>query len=715
MANRLAASTSPYLHQHAANPVDWYEWSEEAFAEARRRDVPLLVSVGYAACHWCHVMAHESFEDEVTAAFMNEHFVNVKVDREERPDVDAVYMEATQAMTGAGGWPMTVFATPDGDPFYCGTYFPPRTVQGMPSFPQVLAAMAAAWTSQRGDVDSSAAGIRAALADRRPLSPPPTGSGDAAGVAAAVDPAVVDHALTGIAQSYDPGRGGFGGAPKFPPSMVLEWLLRHHARTGDADALAMAERTLDAMARGGMYDQLGGGFARYSVDASWTVPHFEKMLYDNALLLRVYAHWWRSREVPLAHRVVTETAEWMLRELRTDAGGFASALDADSEGREGAFSVWTPAQLTDVLGADDGAWAAAVWGVTDAGTFEHGTSVLQLPAEPDDPERYADVRRRLLAERESRPRPGRDDKVVSGWNGLAIAALAEAGALLDRPDWVEAATEAARLLTGLHLRAGAGTDPGSRLVRTSRDGAAGSAAGVLEDYADVAEGLLALWSVTGDTQWYRHAGDLLRTVLDHFGDGAGGFFDTSDDETDSVLARIRRPQDPADGPVPSGQAAAAGALLTYGALAGSLEHREAAEGALREPLRIATRYPRAAGWALAVAEAVLDGPREVAVVGARGDAATRALLRAARRTTAPGAVVAVGAQEAAADGDVPALLHDRPLVDGRPAAYVCRGFVCDRPTTDPGELARQLSAGAPAPAGGGWLPGVPSGGPGPRA
>ncbi|WP_146901730.1 thioredoxin domain-containing protein [Cellulomonas aerilata] len=702
MSNRLAGSTSPYLHQHAENPVDWFEWGEEAFAEARRRDVPLLVSTGYAACHWCHVMAHESFEDEATAAFMNEHFVNVKVDREERPDVDAIYMDATQAMTGAGGWPMTVFATPDGDPFYCGTYFPPRPVQGMPSFPQVLAAMAGAWTTRRAEVDASAEHIRQALAERRPVAPAGAVAGPEAG---GVEPSVLAATVEALAQGYDARRGGFGGAPKFPPSMVLEWLLRHHARTGDDDALAMARRTLEAMARGGMYDQLGGGFARYSVDASWTVPHFEKMLYDNALLLRVYAHWWRADGSALAHRVVTETAGWMLRELRTPQGGFASALDADSEGREGAFYVWTPAQLAQVLGADDGAWAASVWGVTAEGTFEHGSSVLQLLADPPDPERCSVVRERLAAAREDRPRPGLDDKVVSAWNGLAIAALAEAGALLDRPDWVTAATDAAHLLTSLHLRPGSDADPGSRLVRTSRGGVAGTSAGVLEDYADVAEGLLALWSVTGDPQWSTHAAALLRTVLDHFGDGAGGFFDTSDDETDSVLARIRRPQDPADGPTPSGQAAAAGALLTLGALTGSLEHREAAEGALRVPLQLATRYPRAAGWALAVAEAVVDGPREVAVVGPPDDDATRALLAAAWASPAPGLVIAHGTAGAGPDGDVPALLHDRPLVDGRPAAYVCRGFVCRRPTTDPGELTAQLAEGA-GPAGGSpWVAG----------
>ncbi|EYR63505.1 N-acylglucosamine 2-epimerase, partial [Actinotalea ferrariae CF5-4] len=593
MPNRLARSTSPYLQQHAENPVDWYEWGEEAFAAARERDVPLLISVGYAACHWCHVMAHESFEDEGTAAAMNEHFVNVKVDREERPDVDAVYMEATQAMTGHGGWPMTVFATPDGQPFYCGTYYPPRPAHGMPSFGQVLEAIADAWRTRRPEVTDTAAGIRQALAARPSVAPD----------AGPVTPALPRAALVALEQSFDGTRGGFGGAPKFPPSMVLEWLLRHSARTAAErvraltedpalssgtparehdHALAMAERTLDAMARGGMYDQLGGGFARYSVDAGWVVPHFEKMLYDNALLLRVYAHWWRQTAAPLAARVTTTTADFLLRELRTPEGGFASSLDADSlddHGRttEGAFYAWTPAQLTDVLGDDDGAWAADLLAVTPAGTFEHGTSVLQLRTDPDDDQRWASVRERLLAARERRHRPGRDDKVVAGWNGLAIAALAEAGALLDRPDWVDAARDAARLLLDLHVVAG--SDP-VRLARTSRDGAVGTAPGVLEDYAHVADGLLTLTQVTGETAWTGRAQGLLDSVLARFGDGTGGLFDTAEDETDSVLSAIRRPRDVGDGPTPAGQSAAAGALLTSAALTGSSTHRAAAEAAL---------------------------------------------------------------------------------------------------------------------------------------
>lgn len=675
MPNRLADATSPYLAQHADNPVDWREWGSAAFEEAASRDVPVLVSVGYAACHWCHVMAHESFEDAEVAAFMNDHFVCVKVDREERPDVDAVYMAATQAMTGSGGWPMTVFTTPTGEPFFCGTYFPPRRVHQVASFSEVLAAVAAAWTERRAEVLSSAGAISEALADRLPGPAGVAGGGDLA-----------DEALARIASTYDARAGGFGGAPKFPPSTVLEWLLRHHARTGDEGALAMAVGTLDAMARGGLYDQLAGGFARYSVDTSWTVPHFEKMLYDNALLLRVYAHAWRATGAPSMRRVALETARWMLDELRTPEGGLASSLDADSEGREGAFYVWSQAQLREVLGAEDGGWAADVLGVTPAGTFEHGTSVLQRRREPEDADRLDDVRARLRAARERRPRPGRDDKVVSGWNGLAVAALAEAGALFDRPDLLEAAVAAADAVVATHVRED--PDGSTRLVRASRDGVPGRAPGVLEDYANLSEGLLALSAVTGNAEGAAVAGRLLDTVLKHFAAVDGGFHDTADDETDAVIGRLGRPQDPADGPTPSGQSAAAGALLTYAALTGSLRHREAAERAGRAGLALATRFPQAAGAALAVLEAALDGPREVAIVGPRDDQRTAVLREVALRSTAPGLVLALGEPDGIPDGRE--LLRDRPLVGGAPTAYVCRGFVCELPTTSPEQLARQL-------------------------
>ncbi|MCG8966712.1 thioredoxin domain-containing protein [Streptomyces sp. CL12-4] len=676
MPNRLAHETSPYLLQHADNPVDWWPWSDEAFAQARRRDVPVLLSVGYSSCHWCHVMAHESFEDGPTAEFLNSHFVSVKVDREERPDVDAVYMEAVQAATGHGGWPMTVFLTPDAEPFYFGTYYPPEPRHGMPSFRQVLQGVQQAWTERRGEVTEVAGKIVRDLAGRE------ISYGDAQ----APGDAELGQALLGLTREYDAQRGGFGGAPKFPPSMVIEFLLRHHARTGAEGALQMAQDTCERMARGGIYDQLGGGFARYSVDRDWVVPHFEKMLYDNALLCRVYAHLWRATGSELARRVALETADFMVRELRTAEGGFASALDADSDdgmGRhvEGAYYVWTPAQLTAVLGADDAALAAQYFGVTEEGTFEQGASVLQLPQEEGvfDAERIASVRERLLAARAERPAPGRDDKVVAAWNGLAIAALAETGAYFERPDLVEAAVAAADLLVRLHL------DEHARLFRTSKDGRAGANAGVLEDYADVAEGFLALASVTGEGVWLDFAGLLLDHVLTRFTDDSGSLYDTAAD----AERLIRRPQDPTDNATPSGWTAAAGALLSYAAHTGSEPHRTAAEHALGVVKALGPRVPRFIGWGLAAAEALLDGPREVAVVGPDlGDGATRGLHRTALLGTAPGAVVAVGAE----GSDEFPLLAGRPLVGGAPAAYVCRNFTCDAPTTDPERLRTALGS-----------------------
>ncbi|MFI0088982.1 thioredoxin domain-containing protein [Streptomyces bobili] len=676
MANRLAHETSPYLLQHADNPVDWWPWSTEAFEEARRRGVPVLLSVGYSSCHWCHVMAHESFEDEATAGYLNEHFVSVKVDREERPDVDAVYMEAVQAATGQGGWPMTVFLTPDAEPFYFGTYFPPVPRQGMPSFRQVLEGVRQAWGERRDEVAEVAGKIVRDLAGRE------ISYGDSL----APGEEQLAQALLGLTREYDPQRGGFGGAPKFPPSMVIEFLLRHHARTGADGALQMARDTCERMARGGIYDQLGGGFARYSVDRDWIVPHFEKMLYDNALLCRVYAHLWRSTGSEQARRVALETADFMVRELRTAEGGFASALDADSDdgtGRhvEGAYYVWTPEQLTEALGAEDAALAAAYFGVTEEGTFEEGASVLQLPQQDVvfDAERIASVKARLLAVRAERPAPGRDDKVVAAWNGLAVAALAETGAYFDRPDLVDAAVAAADLLVRLHL------DDQARLSRTSKDGKAGANAGVLEDYADVAEGFLALAGVTGEGVWLDFAGFLLDHVLARFTDPeSGSLYDTASD----AEQLIRRPQDPTDNAVPSGWSAAAGALLSYAAHTGSQPHRSAAEKALGVVKALGPRVPRFIGWGLAAAEALLDGPREVAVVGpALDDPATRELHRAALLATAPGAVVACGTP----DSEEFPLLADRVLVGGAPTAYVCRGFVCDLPVTDVDALREKVT------------------------
>lgn len=619
-------------------------------------------------------MAGESFEDRATADYLNEHYVSVKVDREERPDVDAVYMEAVQAATGQGGWPMTVFLTPDAEPFYFGTYFPPEPRHGMPSFRQVLEGVRQAWADRRDEVGEVARKIVRDLSQRElgHQGAEPPGEQEQA------------QALLALTREYDPQRGGFGGAPKFPPSMVLEFLLRHHARTGAEGALQMASDTCERMARGGIYDQLGGGFARYSVDRDWIVPHFEKMLYDNALLCRVYAHLWRATGSELARRVALETADFMVRELRTDEGGFASALDADSDDGsgnhvEGAYYVWTPGELREALGQEAGL-AAQYFGVTEEGTFEHGRSVLQLPQTEGvfDAEQVASVKERLLARRALRPAPGRDDKVVAAWNGLAIAALAETGAYFDRPDLVRAAVAAADLLVRVHL------DEHAHLARTSRDGRVGPNAGVLEDYADVAEGFLALASVTGEGVWLDFAGLLLDQVPARFGDPAGGaLYDTAAD----AEQLIRRPQDPTDNATPSGWSAAAGALLGYAAHTGSEAHRTAAERALGVVKALGPRVPRFIGWGLAVAEALLDGPREVAVVGpSLTDEATAALHRTALLGTAPGVVVAAGTS----GGEEFPLLAGRPLVDGRPAAYVCRNFTCDAPTTDPERLGRAL-------------------------
>src|SRR5690625_3257033 len=511
MPNRLVNSTSPYLLQHADNPVDWYEWGDDAFAEARRRDVPVLLSVGYAACHWCHVMAHESFEDAATAAYLNEHFVNIKVDREERPDVDAIYMAATQAMTGQGGWPMTCALTPDGEPFFAGTYFPAEPRQGMPAFRQVLEALVDAWRGKRDQIATIGSDIVGHLRSAM----------QASGAAIGTDEA--DAAVRALASQYDGEAGGFAGSPKFPPSMVLEFLLRYAKRTGSSDALAMVDHTCEAMARGGMYDQIGGGFARYSVDRYWRVPHFEKMLYDNALLLRLYAHWWRQTGSALAERGVAETAEFLLRELGTDEGGFASALDADTDGVEGAYYVWNRDQLTESLGESDAVWAADLLDVTERGTFERGYSTLQLQADPDDPQRWDRVRTRLAEARDHRTRPARDDKIVAAWNGLAATALVEAGIMFGRSRWTEAGVRAAEVLATTH------TPSTGRLVRTSKDGTASTNAGVLDDYGCAAEAYVTVLGATGDPRWLARATDLLETVLEQFVDN-GVFYDTAADE-----------------------------------------------------------------------------------------------------------------------------------------------------------------------------------------
>ena len=659
--NQLAGAASPYLRQHADNPVHWRQWSPRALADAAQRDVPILLSVGYAACHWCHVMAHESFEDDEVAAAMNAGFVCVKVDREERPDIDAVYMNATVALTGQGGWPMTCFLTPDGRPFFCGTYYPKA------AFLQLLSAVSSTWRDRRDEVEQTSDHIAGEL--RSMASGLPGGGPE-------VEPTLCDHAVAAALRDEDTARGGFGGAPKFPPSALLEALLRHWERTGSPQALAAVRRTGTAMARGGMYDQLAGGFARYSVDNAWVVPHFEKMLYDNALLLRAYAHWARRTGDPLARRVAGQTARFLLDELR-EADMFTSSLDADADGSEGSTYVWTPAQLTEVLGRDDGRWAASVFGVTEAGTFEAGASVLQLPGDPDDPGRFERVRTALLAARLTRPQPDRDDKVVTGWNGLAITALAEASVALDAPELADAAAACATALVALHLVDG-------RLRRASLDGRVGESAAILEDHAMLTTGLLALYQLTADSAWLTSATGLLDIALAHFADHdrPGRWFDSADDAERLML----RPADPYDGATPSGASSIAEALLTAAHVTGGQRadrYRQAAADALHAHSPLLARAPRSAGHWLAVAESAVRGPLQIAVACA---APGSSLLADARRL-APGGAIVVGGAMGSSE-----LLVGRDRVADADAAYVCRGRVCDLPVTSAEALAAALDA-----------------------
>ncbi len=658
MANRLAEATSPYLRQHADNPVHWQQWTPEALAEASERDVPILLSIGYAACHWCHVMAHESFEDADVAAAMNADFVCVKVDREERPDLDAVYMNATVALTGQGGWPMTCFLTPDGRPFFCGTYYP-RT-----QFLQLLSAVGATWRKRRGEVEVASDQITAEL--RKMAAGLPGGGPSVSGQ-------LCDHAVADALRAEDTARGGFGGAPKFPPSALLEALLRNYERTGSAAALGAVERAGTAMARGGIYDQLAGGFSRYSVDSAWVVPHFEKMLYDNALLLRMYAHWARRTGSALAHRVAGETADFMLTDL-ADGGLFISSLDADADGREGSTYVWTPGELRDVLGEDDGRWAASVFGVTEVGTFEHGASVLRLPADVEDRQRLADVRAALRSARSGRAQPGRDDKVVTAWNGLAVTALAEAAVALDRPDLLAASCRCAAALLDLHLVDG-------RLRRASLDGVVGDSAAILEDYAATATGLTALHQLTGEQRWLTAAVGLIDAALVHFADAdrPGRWFDSADD----AEALLVRPSDPVDGATPSGSSLIAEALLTAGYLVGGRGYRERADETLLAHTPLLAGAARSAGHWLAVAETSVRGPLQIAVACNPVDSA---LLSVARRLAPGGAIVVGGAVDSSE------LLLGRGRVGGLDAAYVCRGTVCDLPVTGAEELVAALGA-----------------------
>jgi uncharacterized protein len=651
MPNHLADETSPYLLQHKDNPVDWYPWGEPALARARELDRPILLSIGYSACHWCHVMERESFEDEETARLMNELFVCIKLDREERPDIDSIYMEACQAMTGAGGWPLNAFITPEQVPIYIGTYFPPESRMGMPSWRDVLVAVAEAWDEKRDEIRAGGAGIAARLQGGAALraSSEPLQAG------------LLDAAVEGLRGQFDPANGGFGRAPKFPPASALEFLMRR----GEVEMVA---QTLRAMASGGMYDQIGGGFARYSVDPYWLVPHFEKMLYDNALLARAYLHGWQVTGDPLFRRVTEETLDWALREMRAPEGGFFSALDADSEGVEGKFYVWSVDELRAALGDEPDAEEAIAWfGATDRGNFEGANIPVRGPGAP---ERLDDWRRRLYDVRAQRVWPGLDDKRLTSWNALMISALAEAGAVLERPDYLEAATTAAEFVLG-SLR-----DADRRLLRTWKDGQ-GRLNAYLEDHAFLLEALLTLYESSFEPRWFAEAVALADTTIERFGDAEhGGFFETSSDH-ERLLARRK---DLEDHPIPSGNASAAYGLLRLGALTGEQRYEDQAIGVLRLLHELAAKHPQGFGHLLQALDFHLAPVKEVALVGDSHD-----LERVVRGAFRPHLVVAGGAP----DG-VP-LLADRPTVDGQAAAYVCERFACQAPVTAAEELERLLS------------------------
>jgi uncharacterized protein YyaL (SSP411 family) len=660
VANALARETSPYLRQHRDNPVDWLPWGDEALSRAREEDRPLLVSIGYSACHWCHVMERESFEDAETAAQMNERFVCVKVDREERPDVDAVYMEAVQLMTGQGGWPLNVFVTPEQVPFYGGTYFPPAPRYGMPSWRQVLAAVAEAWEQRRDEIREQGERMASRLAGASLLEP----SAEPMRVPA------LDAAVAGLRAQFDSVDGGWGRAPKFPQASVLEFLLRR----GES---SMSLFTLRSMAGGGIHDQVGGGFARYSVDATWTVPHFEKMLYDNALLARAYLHGYQVSGDELLRRTAEETLEWALREMRAPDGGFYSALDADSEGVEGRFYVWTVDELREVLGAD--APVAIAWfGATAQGNFAEvpGANVLESRGPEPDAETRARIRARLLEARERRVRPGLDDKRLAAWNALMISALADAGAVLDRPDLLDAARATAAFVLE-RMR-----DDHGRLLRTFNAGEARLGA-YLEDHAFLLEALLTLHEATFEERWFVEARALADTLVERFADPErGGFFSTADDH--EVL--VARRKDLEDSPIPSGGSAAAFGLLRLAALTGEHEYERHAEGQLRLLHELARSHPGAFGHLLQALDFHLGPTRELALAGdARGIGELAAVVREALR---PHLVVTAGPGDD--EGAVP-LMRGRVAVGGRAAAYLCEGFACRRPVTDPGELRTLLA------------------------
>ena len=669
MANRLAEETSPYLLQHKDNPVDWRPWGPDALAEAEREDKPILLSIGYSACHWCHVMERESFEDPETAELMNENFVPIKVDREERPDVDDIYMEAVQSMTGHGGWPLTAFLDPEGVPFYGGTYFPPEPRQGMPSFRQVLEATSEAYRNQREELRAAADRVRQSLSavGRIEQSQDP------------LSPELLDRATQGLLGRADPDNGGFGGAPKFPPADALEFLLAR----GETDHV---RRTLDKMMHGGIYDHVGGGFARYAVDAIWLVPHFEKMLYDNALLARAYLHGWQVLGEERWQRVCTETLDWVLREMHGPEGGFYSALDADSEGEEGRFYVWDELELREVL-AEAGLAADAVermlgyWGVSPNGNFD-GRNVLHVPAGPaaSQPPGFEQARNALLAHRDERIRPALDDKRLCSWNALMISALADAGAALGRDDYLDAARGCARFILE-SMR-----DESGRLLRTWKDGE-GRLNAYLEDHSYLLEALLSLYEATLEQRWFDAAVETAAAMTERFADDErGGFFTTSHDHEELIARR----KDIGDHPIPAGNSAAALGLLRLAALTGDGEHERRAVEVLRLFAPAAVRHADAFGHLLQALDFHLSPTREVALVAQKnGDTreAVRGLAAVAWKRHRPHLVIAGGPE----GSERPELLRDRTTIEGRPAAYVCENFACRAPVTEPQELEAQLN------------------------
>ena len=680
MPNRLIDETSPYLLQHAHNPVDWYPWGEEALERAEREDMPILLSVGYSACHWCHVMERESFEDAEIAALMNENFVCIKVDREERPDIDSIYMTAVQALTGQGGWPMTVFLTPDGKPFYGGTYFPPEDRGGLPAFPRVVEALAAAYKGKRGDVTQTTSQL---VQRMRQLS---------AGMAG-IEPLTVEvlqSAKRAVAGQFDGRHGGIGLQPKFPQPMTYEFLLRHHARTQDPESLEMVELTLTRMAEGGIFDQIGGGFHRYSTDTYWLVPHFEKMLYDNALLARLYLHAYQVTGDPLYRRIVEETLDYIAREMTDANGGFYSAQDADSEGVEGKFFVWRPEEIIDLLGKTEGDLFNSYYGVTRKGNFE-GQSILHVAkggaaARGMSDEEFEKTLRRwkmiLLAARNERVAPGLDDKVLTSWNGLAMRAFAEAGGALGRSDYVEKANINAKFLIDSLVRDG-------RLLRTYRNGEA-KLNGYLEDYAFLIDGLLALHEATLDGRWLDESISLGEAMVDLFWEESEGrFYDTGRDHEELVL----RPRDYTDNATPCGSSMAADVLLRLAVVAGDSEHQRRAVTSLRSVRELMSRFPTGAGHWLGALDFYLSTPKEIAIVGGAGDAETNALLSEVSRRYLPNRVLvgSVGDGTAETRSGVP-LLEDRDRVDGKATAYVCENYACNFPVTEPAALAAQLAS-----------------------